>query len=114
MGMSVYGELAFGIKLPEEFKLEDDEDCSVGEMLDEIFYPFDKPELYPHLNIVCIGNCDQPEYIIATVNHSVEWGAIEINSDDLEPTHFGELGKFCEDFDLDFDPKWYLGCYYSY
>ncbi len=111
MGMDVCTHLVFGIKLPEEFKIDTDEK-SYMEEFENIFYSTEKP--YPNLDMVLIGDCQEPDIFIVSEDYSAEWTASPIELDKLTPKYFNELEKFCRDFDIEFNPSWYLGCYVSY
>lgn len=108
--MNCSGILTYGIVLPPTFNTGE---LSAGEFIEEVFYPYKGKTKYPNLEAVPIGYCDNDEWIISTVNHSVEWTSVALELDELEPKHFNELEQFCKDFDIDYDPNWYLGCYYG-
>jgi hypothetical protein len=117
MGLDVSAHLVYGIKLPEEFKISDDE--SYLEKLDNIFYPYKKEAPYPNLDLVHIGNCDEPEVIVVCKNkqYSVYWTAEPIDITKLNYINLNELDEleeFCKNHELIYDPKWYFGCYCSY
>ena len=112
MGMDVSAHLVFGVKLPESFKRDTDE-FYYAEELENIFYSSEgKP--YPHLDLIHLGSCEEPDIIISCLDYSVDWTSIPIDLDEMEPRHFDELAKFCKDFDIEFKAEWYLGCYVSY
>lgn len=117
MGLDVTGILAFGVKLPEDFKIT--EDNSLYEDLDLLFYSYtEEPVKYKNLELVLIGDCDDPEYIVACKNsvYSVDWTAKPINFDELRVlwNQVDELNQFKADFDIKLRSSWYLGCYSSY
>lgn len=105
--------LTYGIKLPEEFKNED-EDYTLNEFIEEMLDSWPGSSKYKKLKTIFIGTCDELEIIVSTVDHCVDWTAEPIDLDELEPRYLEELERFCKDFDLEFDPRWYLGCYVSY
>ena len=120
MGIDVDAVLVFGIILPDEFIIVDEENESVWEKLDEIFSPYKGESQYPGLEVVPIGTCDNPEYIVGLKKHihSVSWGSAEaINIKNLEQLDWEqllELGAFADEFDINQDAKWYLSSYTSY
>lgn len=115
MGMDCTAYLVFGIKLPEEFTLDDD-DSPAWEKLEEIFYPY--PKQYPLLEMITIGDCQQPEIIVACKSHihNVYWTAKPIDIENLEVDfqELCQLGQFANDFDIDATAGWHLGVYVSY
>ena len=118
MGMRYYAHLAFGIKLPEEFNIGDDDDVTPWEALDNLFNPYDERQPYPLLELVEFGTYDDPEFVIACKSHihSVCWTAkpIKLESLDINFNELSELGQFATDFDIDAVARWYLGVYMSY
>lgn len=112
MGLDISAHLVYGVKLPEEFKIEDEE-LSVEEAIDELFH-YSKPDSYPGLTPRFIGSCDEPEVIIGLKEISVDWTAEPIEAGDLCKIYNPTLVEFCKDFDIKYEPKWYLGCYVSY
>lgn len=118
MGLDVSGYLVYGIILPKEFVINDD-DTYYEEAIENLFYPYDKEKPYPNLEPVSLGSCDEPEILIAYKNHihSIYWydNPMEIDLYKLvPPKDIGELQDFCFTFNLECKPKWYLGCYSSY
>ena len=83
MGLDVSAHLVYGIKLPEEFKVED-RDLLPIEAIEEIFYPYDMEKRYTGVEPVCIGSCDEPEIIIGLKNISVDWTAEAIDIENLD------------------------------
>lgn len=121
MGMDISAHLTYGIKIPKEFENsnEDIEAVGLSEFLEDLIDPWqpDKEKKYEGLEIVSVGYCDEPEFVIATINHSVVWTAVAIKLEDLtatDPDPADELYKFCNDLNIEYDPQWYLSCYYSH
>ena len=112
MGMDMSAHLVYGIKLPENFGGDD----YTTEKVENIFYPFNEKKPYPSLEEVYLGDCDNPEIFITAFNKAVSWLATPIELEELTDDFDkdDELYKFCQDFNLEYDPRWYLGCYVSY
>lgn len=116
MGIDVDANLVYGIKLPEEWKISDS-DISAIEALEDIIYPYDGSSKYPNLDIVIIGDCDEPDLFIGckSSNFSVRWTSIPITEDlTVDDDELEELYQFMEDFSIKLSPSWHLGCYVSY
>lgn len=117
MGMDCTAYLAFGIKLPKEFTFDDD--SPAWEKLEEIFYPYERSKQYPLLEMITVGDCQEPEVIVACKSHihSVDWTAEPIDIGDAMDLNFEELnqlGQFANDLDIDATAGWHLGVYVSY
>lgn len=105
--------LAYGIKLPKDFSIVDDE-CPLEVLENEIHNG-----KYDLLEVVTTGCVDEPQYIIAISRNTfyVDWTAepIDVSELHISYTALKQLGDIKECFELSgVRAKYYLGCYVSY
>lgn len=123
MGIYVNGLITYGILLTEDEIYEMTKDCEEGEheIFENLFYSWgDNIAPYDGLSNVYFGAYDYPNWCIATKYlYSDDWKGSEIDPDFLlldyqkDIDKLDLLNKFCEEFNLQFKPKWYFGGHYG-
>lgn len=125
MGMSIYGNLVYGVTLDEDtwYKLFGKEDAPFYnengglEELDSWMSAYKSRSEFPNLTWTISGNYDYPHPIIIHYDkhgYSSYWGDLSVVDNLDPPDNLDELREFCHKVNINFKPKWYLSAYYSY
>lgn len=120
MGIYVNGMVAFGVRLTEDNILQnkiDEYDGGIYELFDELFEDDEAP--YKGLSPIAFGSYEYPYWVIS-IKHmrSLDWECSELDVNEfllsINDMKLCEvLQKFCEDYDVTPEFKWWFGGQYG-
>jgi hypothetical protein len=108
MGMDVTAYLLYGMPIPKDLLVDDGENTGY-DFAESLIYGDEAP--YPELDLL-VKNSDQNEYYLGVKVFSNYWldDSERISELEVDPFKLEILDQFCCDYDLTYEPAWYLFC----
>lgn len=102
----------FGVKLTQE-QVTSIMNKGAFDEIDDILYEKDTDEYNEFLEVVRIGSAygGDVDLIISAAYYGATYSAKEFNPLDNGSEALGWLEKVCNNYSIDFKPKWYIGIY---